>query len=150
MRRREVIGLIGGAAAWPVAAHAQQSQPARRIAVLVPLPEAGWAPVFNELRQHGYVEGEGLAIDRRGFDARYDQFPTIVADLISASPDAILCGGDAAIRAVQAATGSIPVVAITDDMVGAGLVRSLAWGRRELRASPAGEDCARSRFPRRS
>jgi putative tryptophan/tyrosine transport system substrate-binding protein len=126
MRRREVIGLLGGAAAWPVAAHAQQSQPARRIAVLVPLPEAGWAPMFNELRQHGYVEGESLAIDRRGFDARYDQFPTIVADLISASPDAILCGGDAAIRAVQAATGSIPVVAITDDMVGAGLVRSLA------------------------
>jgi putative ABC transport system substrate-binding protein len=82
--------------------------------------------MFNELRQHGYVEGESLAIDRRGFDARYDQFPTIVADLISASPDAILCGGDAAIRAVQAATGSIPVVAITDDMVGAGLVRSLA------------------------
>jgi putative ABC transport system substrate-binding protein len=71
--------------------------------------------MFNELRQHGYVEGESLAIDRRGFDARYDQFPTIVADLISASPDAILCGGDAAIRAVQAATGSIPVVAITDD-----------------------------------
>jgi len=126
MRRREVIGLLGGAAAWPVTAHAQQSQPARRIAVLVPLPEAGWAPMFNELRQHGYVEGESLAIDRRGFDARYDQFPTIVADLISASPDAILCGGDAAIRAVQAATGSIPVVAITDDMVGAGLVRSLA------------------------
>ena len=126
MRRREVIGLLGGAAAWPVTAHAQQSQPARRIAVLVPLPEAGWAPLFNELRQQGYVEGEGLAIDRRGFDARYDQFPTIVADLISASPDAILCGGDAAIRAVQAATASIPVVAITDDMVGAGLVRSLA------------------------
>jgi putative ABC transport system substrate-binding protein len=74
------------------------------------------------LRQLGYVEGEGRAIDRRGFDARYDQFPTIVADLISASPDAILCGGDAAIRAVQAATASIPVVAITDDMVGAGLV----------------------------
>src|ERR1700730_13264628 len=93
MRRREVIGLLGGAAAWPVTAHAQQSQPARRIAVLVPLPEAVWAPMFNELRQHGYVEGESLAIDRRGFDARYDQFPTIVADLISASPDAILCGG---------------------------------------------------------
>jgi putative tryptophan/tyrosine transport system substrate-binding protein len=126
MRRREVIGLLGGAAAWPVAAHAQQSQPARRIAVLVPLPEAVWVPVFNELRQHGYIEGESLAIDRRGFDARYDEFPTIVADLISASPDTILGGGDAAIRAAQAATASIPIVAITDDMVGTGLVRSLA------------------------
>jgi putative ABC transport system substrate-binding protein len=50
----------------------------------------------------------------------------IAAELVKAAPEAILCGGDAAIRAAQAATSTIPIVAITDDMVGAGLVRSLA------------------------
>ncbi len=53
-------------------------------------------------------------------------FPPSWAELVKAGPEAILCGGDAAIRAAQAATLNIPIVAITDDMVGAGLVRSLA------------------------
>jgi ABC transporter substrate binding protein/HdeA/HdeB family len=90
------------------------------------LPETAWLPVWDELRQHGYVQGAPLSVDRRGFEARYEQFPKIVADLIQGKPDVIMCGGDAAIRAVQTATSSIPIVAITDDMVGAGLVRSLA------------------------
>jgi putative ABC transport system substrate-binding protein len=98
----------------------------RRIAALVPLPEAAWTLVWDELRQHGYLEGAAFSVDRRGFEARYEQFPRIVADLIQGNPDVIICGGDAAIRAAQTATSSIPIVAITDDMVGAGLVRSLA------------------------
>jgi putative ABC transport system substrate-binding protein len=126
MRRREFITLLGGAAAWPIAARAQQGERMRRIGALAPLPAAVFAPFFSELRQLGFIEGQTLAVDRRGFDARYDQLFTIAAEIIKAGPEALLCGGDAAIRAAQTATSNIPIVAITDDMVGAGLVRSLA------------------------
>jgi putative tryptophan/tyrosine transport system substrate-binding protein len=127
MRRREFITLLGGpAATWPLAAYAQQPDRLRQIGMLVPLPASVFVPFFNELRQLGFIEGQNLAVDRRGFDARYDQFAPIAAVLANAAPEAIVCGGDAAIRAAQAATSTIPIVAITDDMVGAGLVRSLA------------------------
>ncbi len=127
MRRREFITLVGGAAtSWTLAARAQQPERARRLGVLIPLPEIVWVPFFDEVRQLGFIEGQNLAVDRRGFDARYDQFPALAAELVNAGPDAILCGGDAAIRAAQAGSAKIPIVAITDDMVGAGLVRSLA------------------------
>jgi putative ABC transport system substrate-binding protein len=127
VNRREFITLLGGAAAtWPHGARAQQSEPARRIGVLIPLPAIVFDPFFVELRQHGFIEGQNLSVDRRGFDAPYDRFAVIAAEIVKAAPDAILCGGDAAIRAAQAATSTIPIVAITDDMVGAGIVRSLA------------------------
>ena len=73
MRRRDALSLLGGAAVlWPRVGSAQQSEPVRRIAVLVPLPETAWLPVWDELRQHGYVEGATLSLDRRGFEARYE------------------------------------------------------------------------------
>jgi putative ABC transport system substrate-binding protein len=126
LKRRQFMTLVGGAVVWPVAARAQQGERMRRIGVLAPLPATVFAPFFSELRQLGFIEGQTLAVDRRGFDARYDQLFTIAAEIIKAGPEALLCGGDAAIRAAQTATSNIPIVAITDDMVGAGLVRSLA------------------------
>jgi putative tryptophan/tyrosine transport system substrate-binding protein len=126
VRRREFITLLGGAAAaWPLAARAQPDR-TWRIGVLAPLPATVFAPFFSELRQLGFIEGQTLAVDRRGFDARYDQLSAIAAELMKAGPEVLLCGGDAAIRAAQTATSNLPIVAITDDMVGAGLVRSLA------------------------
>src|SRR5437899_4396509 len=120
LTRRELIAALGGAAAaWPIAARAQQLR-FYRVAVLVPIPASVFTAFFDELRQHGFVEGQHLAVDRRGFDARYDRFPAIAAELVKAGPDAIMCGGDAAIRAAQAATATIPIVASTDDMVGSG------------------------------
>src|SRR5262245_7477203 len=127
IRRREFIALLGGAvASWPLAAGAQQRDRVWRIGVLAPLPPMVFVPFFSELRQDGFIEGRNLSVDRRGFDIKYDEFPTIAAELVKAGPDIILCGGDAAIRTAQAATSSVPIVAITDDMVGAGLVRSLS------------------------
>src|SRR5215510_2760456 len=127
IRRREFITLLSGSmTAWPVAARAQQPEGLRRVGVLVPLPASVFVPFFNELGQFGFVEGQNLAVDRQGFEARYDRFAAIAVELVKAAPEAIVCGGDAAIRAAQAATSIIPIVAITDDMVGAGLVRSLA------------------------
>jgi putative ABC transport system substrate-binding protein len=126
VRRREFITLLGGAAAaWPLAARAQPDR-TWRIGVLAPLPATVFAPFFSELRQLGFIEGQTLAVDRRGFDARYDQLSAIAAEIMKAGPEVLLCGGDAAIRAAQTATSNLPIVAITDDMVGAGLVRSLA------------------------
>ncbi len=118
--------LLGGAAL--VAPNRLVGQPSRtrRIAWLAPLPASTFTALFEELRQHGYVDGQNLTVDRRGFNARFDQFSTIAAELVKANPDAIICAGDAAIHAAQTATTVIPIVAATDDMVGSGLVRSLA------------------------
>ena len=127
MKRRDFITLIGGAAAaWPLGLMAQPATRVYRIGVLVPFPAGVLASFFDALRQFGFVEGQNLAIDGRGFVASYEKFPTIAAELVKAKVDAILCAGDAAIRAAQAATTTIPIIAGTDDMVGAGLVRSLA------------------------
>jgi len=105
---------------------AQPGNRVYRVAVLVPIPASTFTAFFDELRRHGFVEGQNLTVDRRGFDGRYEQFPELVAEMVKAGPDAILCGGDAAIRAAQAATTTIPIVGGTDDMVGSGLARSLS------------------------
>jgi putative ABC transport system substrate-binding protein len=92
----------------------------------VPFPPTVLEAWFAELRTLGFVEGKNLAVDRRGFARSYSEFPTVAADLVKTGLDAMICGGDEAIRAAQAATTTIPIVATTDDMVGAGLARSLA------------------------
>ena len=78
------------------------------------------------LRQLGFVEGQNLTIDRRGYGLRPDQFNEHAADLVTAGVDVILAGGDAAVRAAQRASSTIPILALTDDMLGQGFVRSLA------------------------
>src|SRR5262249_8229372 len=85
-----------------------------------------YVAMFDELRRTGFVAGENLRIDARGFGLRTERFPEVARELVNANVDVILAPGDAAIRAAQQATARIPILAITDDMVGAGLVRSLA------------------------
>jgi putative tryptophan/tyrosine transport system substrate-binding protein len=127
MRRREFILLVGGTAlVGPTRLMGQPAGRVYRIGFLAPLPVSTFTAFFEELAQHGYLEGQNLVIDHRGFDARYEQFPSLAAELVKTNPDAIVCAGDAAIRAAQAATKNIPIDATTDDMVGSGLVRSLA------------------------
>jgi len=81
---------------------------------------------FDELQRLGFVEGRNLHIYGRGYGASIDQFSGIAAELAKAKVDAIFCAGDLAIRAAQRATAEIPILGVTDDMVGSGLVRSLA------------------------
>src|SRR5208337_2800166 len=127
LKRRDVITLLGGAAAaWPLRLVAQPIEHIYRIGVLVPFPASEMAAWFDELRRLGFVEGQNLAVDHRGFASSYEQLPTIAAELVKTRLDAMVCGGDAAIRAGQAATATIPIAAATDDMVGAGLAQSLA------------------------
>ena len=126
MKRRAFIALLAGAALWPLTPSAQQGERVRRIGVLLPLPPGILAGFFDELGRLGFVEGRNLTVDRRGFSTPYEQYPAIAAELAAAKVDAILCAGEAAIRAAQAATQTIPILAVADDMVGAGVVASLA------------------------
>ena len=74
----------------------------------------------------GFVEGHNLTVDWRGYGLRVEQFDEHAADLVKAGVDLIQAGGDAAVRASQRATREIPILALTDDMVGQGFVRSLS------------------------
>ena len=128
MRRREFIMLLGGAAAWPLAARAQEAARTYRLGGLTFSPRDGphYVALLDELRRFGLIEGRNLAVDWRGYGLRAEQFPAIAVQLVKAKADVILCTGDVAVRAAQEATTTIPILGVTDDMVGSGLVRSLA------------------------
>jgi putative ABC transport system substrate-binding protein len=128
MLRREFIILIGGAAAGPFAAMAQELGRTYRLGCL--LPFARDVPVnvafFDEVRRRGFIEGQNLTIDYRAFAPHVDLISQYAAELVKTQPDVIYAGGGVAIRAVQQATKAIPILGIADDMVGEGLVDSLA------------------------
>ena len=126
--RRAFIAAFGGAAAWPAVVWAQEPGRTYRLGGLTPSPRDAphYAALFDELRRLGFIEGENLTIDWHGYELRIERFPDIAVELIKAKVDVIFCAGDVAIRAAQQATATIPILAVTDDMVGSGLVRSLA------------------------
>jgi ABC-type uncharacterized transport system substrate-binding protein len=129
MRRREFVAVLGGAAvAWPLAVRAQESGRTYQIGGLSAGPRGApyWLAVFDELRQAGFIEGQNLTIDWRQYGSRVDLIPQFAAELVKAKADVIAATGDSAIRAVQRATTTIPILGSTDDMVGSGLVNSLA------------------------
>jgi ABC-type uncharacterized transport system substrate-binding protein len=128
MRRREFITLLGGAsAAWPVAGRAQEPGRTYRIGGLHQSPREvpQHMAFFAELQKLGFVEGKNLIVD-----GVYGQSPERFAELaqaqVKAQVDVIVCGGEAAARAAQQATATIPIVFLVDDATRAGLVRSLA------------------------
>src|SRR5581483_10909344 len=98
MKRREFIGLVGGAAASPLVARAQQPAKMKRLAIIHPSDPpasivAGFHPVytavFDELRRHGLVEGKNLVIDRFSAEGDTNRYPQLVRDVIDTRPDAI-------------------------------------------------------------
>ena len=82
--------------------------------------------MFDELRRFGFIEGQNLTIDWRQYTLHIDLISEFAADLVKSKVDVIYAVGDAAIRAAQRATTTIPILGSTDDMVEAGLVKSLA------------------------
>jgi putative ABC transport system substrate-binding protein len=130
--RRQFITLIGGAAAWPLAARAQQPAP-RRIAVFMPGvaddPEyaARNAAFLQGLAELGWIVGRNARIDYRWGAGDVDRYRTIAAELIALAPDVIVALGYAIVSALQKATRSVPIVFTNViDPVGGGLVESLA------------------------
>ena len=133
MRRREFITVLGGAAAaWPLAARAQQGERVRRIGVLVavaddPEGQARIAAFLQGLQQLGWAEGRNLQIDTRWGAGDADRFRKYAAELVALAPDVILAAGGAVVPPLLQATRSVPIVFTqTPDPVGAGFVDSLA------------------------
>jgi putative tryptophan/tyrosine transport system substrate-binding protein len=127
MKRRQFISLLGGAGAmWPFAVRAQEPGRIYRLGGLTNIPRTAphFVALFDELRRAGFVEGRNLVV--AGWTFRAEQFPEMAAELVKAKVDVIVCAGNVAIRTTQKATTTIPIMAITDDMVGSGLVHSLA------------------------
>ena len=131
MKRREFISLLGGAAAWPVAARAQQPE-LPVVGFLHPATPDTFADRLRAFRQGlkdtGYVEGESVAIVYRWGENQPERLPDLAADLARRRPTVIACaGGFRSIAAIQAATTTIPIVfAVAEDPVRLGLVASLA------------------------
>jgi putative ABC transport system substrate-binding protein len=129
MRRREFVAALGSAAvAWPLAARAQDAGRTYQIGALSAGPRDApyWLAVFDELRRSGFIEGQNLTIDWYQYAPRVDLIPEFAAELVKAKVDVIVATGDAAIRAAQQATTTIPILGSTDDMIGSGLVNSMA------------------------
>jgi putative ABC transport system substrate-binding protein len=130
MRRREFITLLGGAAAaWPLAARAQQPGKTSRIGWLqpVPIPDT-WLRGFRQgLQEFNYVEGTNLIVEYRWGDGNFDQLPAMAAELIQLKVDVIISGNTAALLALQKATRTIPIVMLAaGDPVATGLAANLA------------------------
>jgi putative ABC transport system substrate-binding protein len=129
MRRREFISLLGGMiVAWPLAGRAQEPGRVYRIGGLhqAPADAPQHLAFFTKLQTLGFLEGQNLAVNRRGYGQTVERFAEIAQDQVKAQVDAILCGGEAAARAAQRATQTIPLVVLVDDAIRAGLVSSLA------------------------
>jgi putative tryptophan/tyrosine transport system substrate-binding protein len=128
MTRREFISLIGGAAAWPLAAVAQQPK-VWRIGVLAPVPRtSAMLNAFRDgMRERGYVEGQNLSVAVRWPQGSFDQDPSVVAALINSNVDVIVAWGTPTVIAVRRATSTVPIVMVAvGDPVGSGFIASLA------------------------
>jgi putative ABC transport system substrate-binding protein len=130
IERRKFLATLGGAAAWPLAAHAQQ-QTMPVIGFLVagtPLSHGQWVAAFvQRLRELGWIEGRTIAIEYRWGEGRNERFAEIAAEFVRRKVDVIVTSATAAVVAAKQATSVIPIVfAAAGDPVGTGLVASLA------------------------
>jgi len=129
VRRRRFITLLSGAAAWPVAARAQQGR-LPVVGVLRPnrkdLLETFAEPFRRYMKAIGWEEGRNVRFLFVWTDGLSERAPALAGELVAQNVDLIVAFGDPATRAAQRATAAIPIVAMTDDMVGGGLALSLA------------------------
>jgi ABC-type uncharacterized transport system substrate-binding protein len=134
MQRREFITLLAGsAAAWPLAARAQQRKPIRRVGVLLPFSandpqvQVRYAAFLQGLQQLGWTVGNNIQIDARWSMGNQDDTRKYAAELVALAPDVIFTSGSAGVEPLRRATRTVPIVFVaTPDPVGAGFVESLA------------------------
>ena len=128
MKRREFITLLGGVAAWPLAARAQQSEKIPRIGYLSPTGAQPRDEAFRQrLQELGYVEGKTIIVERRFAEGKFEQLPTLAEELVRLEVDVIVTAVTQASLAAKHATRTTPIVfAAVSDPLGTGLVASLA------------------------
>jgi len=133
MRRRDFITLVGGAAAWPLAAHAQQAERMRRVVFLHALAEhdpqvqARIAAFRQGLETLGWIENRNVHIEHRYSAGDLAQMQAHTAELVSSAPDLIVASSTPLITALKHATRTTPIVfAMLNDPVGQGFVASLS------------------------
>ncbi len=134
MKRREFLGVLGGAAAWPLAASAQQGERVRRIGALAggvaaddSDAQANFAAFLQVLQQLGWTDGRNLRIDYRWGLGNVDNIRKYAAELAALAPDVILASGTSPMAPLLQATRTVPIVFVNvADPVGAGFVDSLA------------------------
>ena len=130
MKRREFIALLGGVTAMLRPVAARQQAPMRRVGILWPAasppapPRLEW--FTQALRQLGFTEGHNLAIELRYAQQGLQQIPELAAELASMNVEVVAAFGDLAPKAMQQASKAVPIVAMADDILGAGIVTSLS------------------------
>jgi putative ABC transport system substrate-binding protein len=133
MKRRDFITLLGGAAAWPLAARAQQGERVRRIGVLTVYSQtdregqARNAAFLETLQRFGWADGRNVRIEYRWSTSDTDRVKAAAAELVHSTPDVIVVAGPTALPKVQRLTSTIPIIFTqVSDPVDSGFVTSLA------------------------
>jgi putative ABC transport system substrate-binding protein len=133
MKRRDFLGVLGGAAVWPLAAHAQQPERMRRIGVIVPFTandseaQGRVGAFLQELQQLGWSIGRNVRIDTRWAGGNANDIRKQAVELAALTPDVILAHGSSVMVPLLQATRTVPIVfPVVSDPVGAGFVDSLA------------------------
>jgi putative tryptophan/tyrosine transport system substrate-binding protein len=133
LKRREFVTLIGGVAAWPITARAQQPERVRRIGVLInfrpddPEGQARLTAFRQTLRELGWMDGDNVRMDVRWAGDDAELYRRHAEELVALAPDVILAGSSPSVAALQRATRSVPIVFVfVVDPLGAGFVTTLA------------------------
>ena len=135
MNRRAFIAGVGGAAAWPMLARAQQRVNSYRIAIVHPsrpiamLSDTGppnFQAFFKELQRLGYIEGQNLIVERYSGEGRTERYAELVRDVVRSKPELIFALSARMLQYFKATTSTIPIVGYTSDPVAHGLATSLA------------------------
>jgi putative ABC transport system substrate-binding protein len=137
-KRREVITLLGGAAAWPLVARAQRLASVHRIAIVHPsvpiteLKETGNSDfrfLLKELRRLGHVEGENLAVERYSGRGQTEHYTELAREVVGREPHVIVTNASRLVLNFKAATTTIPVVGLMSDPIAFKIVDSIARPR---------------------